>query len=175
MQKKSWLLGVVAGAILVGCGPSITVTNNVPLNLAYKTGVMAAPKTNQTIILLKPALQYSDNIAKEYSNKFRDELTLKVQSLLENQGYKVAISDVSDKNDLSFAQKKDSYLVLEMNGEVVLRPDPKTTEQKKIPAPDSFSLRAWMLPKARFYPWGILRWCLLSPPAARQSIRSWWI
>ncbi|CCB79695.1 HpaA family protein [Helicobacter bizzozeronii] len=131
MQKKSWLLGVVAGAILVGCGPSITVTNNVPLNLAYKTGVMAAPKTNQTIILLKPALQYSDNIAKEYSNKFRDELTLKVQSLLENQGYKVAISDVSDKNDLSFAQKKDSYLVLEMNGEVVLRPDPKTTEQKK--------------------------------------------
>lgn len=131
MQKRSWLIGVVTGILLAGCGPNIIVTNNVPLNLNYKASARTAPKTNKTIILLKPALQYSDNIAKEYENKFRDQLALKVQELLNNQGYKTTISDVSDKNDLSFDQKRNSYLVLELSGEVVLRPDPKTTQQKK--------------------------------------------
>ncbi|WP_120945984.1 MULTISPECIES: HpaA family protein [Helicobacter] len=128
---KYRLLGVGLCVALVGCGPEITITNEVPLRLVYQTSAQKAPATHEQIILLKPVLQYSDNIAKEYETKFRQQLTLKIEDLLKNQGYKVMPVDLSDKDDLTFAQKRDGYLALEIRGEIVLRPDPKTTEQKK--------------------------------------------
>ncbi|MFC3847693.1 HpaA family protein [Helicobacter baculiformis] len=131
MVWKRQLVSVGLCVVLAGCGPQIIVTNEVPLRLAYQTSAHQAPATNKEIILLKPTLQYSDNIAKEYELKFKQQLTFKIQDLLKNQGYKVALVDMSDKSDLSFAQRRDGYLALEISGEIVLRPDPKTTEQKK--------------------------------------------
>ncbi|WP_104741938.1 HpaA family protein [Helicobacter ailurogastricus] len=131
MQLKTWLCGVGLAAVLAGCGPDIIVTNNVPLRLAYKSQTAKAPATHKQIMILKPLFQYSDNIVKEYENRFKKQLVLKIQTLLENQGYKATILDVSDKNDLTFSQKRDNYLGVELSGEIVLRPDPKTTEQKK--------------------------------------------
>ncbi|WP_104695702.1 HpaA family protein [Helicobacter salomonis] len=128
---KRRLLGAGLCVVLAGCGPEITITNEVPLRLTYQTSAHQAPMTHEQIILLKPVLQYSDNVAKEYENQFRQQLALKIQDLLKNQGYKVNPLDVSDKSDLTFAQKRDNYLALEISGEIVLRPDPKTTEQKK--------------------------------------------
>ncbi|VDH22424.1 Neuraminyllactose-binding hemagglutinin precursor (NLBH) [Escherichia coli] len=56
-------------------------------------------------------------------NKFKNQTTLKVEEILQNQGYKVISVDSSDKDDLSFSQKKEGYLAVAMNGEIVLRPD----------------------------------------------------
>ncbi|BDQ27036.1 HpaA family protein [Helicobacter heilmannii] len=131
MQMRTWLCGLGLAIAFAGCGPDIIVTNNVPLHLVYKSHTAKAPTMHKQIMILKPLLQYSDNIAKEYENSFKKQLALKIQALLENQGYKTTILDVSDKNDLTFSQKRDNYLGLEISGEVVLRPDPKTTEQKK--------------------------------------------
>ncbi|WP_104750227.1 HpaA family protein [Helicobacter cynogastricus] len=131
MAWKRHLVSAGLVLLLAGCGPNIVVTDQVPLRLAYHTSAHQAPITNKEVILLKPVLQYSDNIAREYELKFREQIVLKIQEILRNQGYKVTLVDVSDKNDLPFAQKRDGYLALETSGEIVLRPDPKTTEQKK--------------------------------------------
>ncbi|WP_163499629.1 HpaA family protein [Helicobacter suis] len=131
VQLKTWLIGMAIITLFAGCGPNIITTNNVPLRLAYQSKSPQARATNQEIILLKPTLRYSDNIAKEYANQFKKQIMLKIQAILNNRGYKTSILDVSDKDDLSFAQKKESYLGLELSGEVVLRPDPQNTEEKK--------------------------------------------
>ncbi|AFI06129.1 HpaA family protein [Helicobacter cetorum] len=132
--KNTWqqcLLGASVVALLVGCNPKIIEANKVALNLSYQPSSHNAQALNKKILLLKPAFQYSDNIAKEYENKFKDQVALKVEEILKNQGYKVVSLDSSEKDDLSFSQKKEGYLALAMSGEIVLRPDPKKTTQKK--------------------------------------------
>ncbi|WP_104747865.1 HpaA family protein [Helicobacter cetorum] len=125
------IFGASVLALLVGCSPHIVETNNVALNLAYQTNTHSAKALEKKILLLKPSLQYSDNIAKEYENKFKNQVTLKTEDILKNQGYKVVSIEGSEKSDLSFAQKKEGYLAIAMSGEIVLRPDPKKTTQKK--------------------------------------------
>ncbi|MGN8530359.1 flagellar sheath lipoprotein HpaA, partial [Helicobacter pylori] len=128
---KKCLLGASVAALLVGCSPHIIETNEVALKLNYHPASEKVQALDEKILLLKPAFQYSDNIAKEYENKFKNQTTLKVEEILQNQGYKVINVDSSDKDDFSFAQKKEGYLAVAMNGEIVLRPDPKRTIQKK--------------------------------------------
>ncbi len=128
---KKCLLSASVVALLVGCSPNIIETNNVALKLNYQPTNAKAKILDEKILLLKPAFQYSDNIAKEYENKFKNQTALKVEQILQNQGYKVISVDSSDKDDLSFSQKKEGYLAIAMNGEIVLRPDPKRTIQKK--------------------------------------------
>ncbi|GAA8065205.1 flagellar sheath lipoprotein HpaA [Helicobacter pylori] len=128
---KKCLLGASVVALLVGCSPHIIETNEVSLKLNYHPASEKVQALDEKILLLKPAFQYSDNIAKEYENKFKNQTALKVEQILQNQGYKVINVDSSDKDDFSFAQKKEGYLAIVMNGEIVLRPDPKRTIQKK--------------------------------------------
>ncbi|CAJ99696.1 HpaA family protein [Helicobacter acinonychis] len=128
---KKCLLGTSVVALLVGCSPNIIETNNVALKLNYQSTRTKMQALDENILLLKPAFQYSDNVAKEYENKFKNQIALKVEEILQNQGYKVISVDSSDKDDLSFAQKKEGYLTLSLSGEIVLRPDPKRTTQKK--------------------------------------------
>ncbi|WQS94122.1 HpaA family protein [Helicobacter pylori] len=128
---KKCLLSASVVALLVGCSPNIVETNNVALKLNYQPANAKAKILDEKILLLKPAFQYSDNVAKEYENKFKTQTTLKIEEILQNQGYKVISVDSSDKDDLSFAQKKEGYLAVLLSGEIVLRPDPKRTIQKK--------------------------------------------
>ncbi len=125
------VLGTSVLALLVGCSPKIIETDNVALKLVYQPTTHSAQALDKSILLLKPSLQYSDNIAKEYENKFKNQVVLKTEDILKNQGYRVVNVESSEKGDLSFAQKKEGYLAVSMSGEIVLRPDPKRTTQKK--------------------------------------------
>lgn len=109
---KKCLLGASVVALLVGCSPHIIETNEVALKLNYHPASEKVQALDEKILLLRPAFQYSDNIAKEYENKFKNQTALKVEQILQNQGYKVISVDSSDKDDLSFSQKKKGIWLL---------------------------------------------------------------
>lgn len=120
--------------VFSGCVATIENVANVPIDFKYNTKNEPGPKSNKMILLLSPDIvfaktkqsvspfgmsaeeQKQGSLAEEYGTQFIENLQNDVEAFFTQQGYKVVSIDGNDTNDISFAQKKDGYLIVQISG-----------------------------------------------------------